>query len=107
MIQAGKLRHKFEIQKPTLTQTTSGEKQITWNHYATRHGSFKLDSTIEGLESKQITAQRTGTVNMRYCRGLDETYRIKYGTRYYSIISVENVGELNREMVLKVIEYAA
>lgn len=107
MIHAGKLRHKFEIQKPVSTRTASGENQITWYHYAVRHGEYIVESVTENLELKQITAQRSGTVKMRYCKGLDETYRLKYGTRYLSIISVDNVGELNREMVLKVVEYAA
>ena len=106
-MQAGKLRHKFEMQKPRMLQSASGENTPTFYTEAIRHGSIVVDSVTESLESKQITAQRTLTIRIRYLRDLDETWRIKYGTRYFSIVSVDNVMELNREMILKVVDYAA
>ena len=106
-MQAGKLREKFIIEKPTWAKAASGAETATYTVFAVVHGSLKWDSATEQIESGQATAQRQGTISIRYLKNLDETYRIKWGTKYLSIISIDDIENRHREMVLKVRQYVS
>ncbi len=99
-MEAGKLRHRVEVQSRTLTQDSYGDVLPTWTTQATRWAEVVPVSGREVHLAGRITSETTHTVRLRYLSGLDSKWRILWGTRVLEIESVINTDEINWEMVL-------
>jgi len=101
-VQAGRLRHRVEVQ--TLSGSTSasgrGLSQKTFTTAETVRADVQFLNGREGLLAKQLVPSATHRVHVRYSSNIDETARLKFGSRYLNIISVERVDERQREMWL-------
>ena len=104
MVRAGKHRHLVTIKKPIDSVGTSGEPTETWVVYAQRWASIDGVSGREYWSAKQVNAENTIRMWMRYCHGLTTKMRIEYDNRIFTIDSIINRGEANREMMLMVTE---
>jgi head-tail adaptor len=110
VIRAGELKEQLIFEKPTWTKASSGAETATYTTHAIVHGSVSFGiedrgSASENIESGQATAQRQGRIKIRYLQGIDETYRIKWGTKYLSIISIDDKDNRHHEMILMVRQY--
>lgn len=104
-MQAGKLRHKIIIQTPTETENPdTGELETTWSTFATVWAEILPAVGREFWASKQIVAEITGKIRIRYIAGVNSKMRIKFGSRIFNIIVPINVEEKNIELVLMVSE---
>jgi len=97
----GKLRHRITFQQRTTTQNSYGELTETWADYATRWASVEPLKGREYFSAKQTQAEVDVRFRCRYLSGLNTAdFRIKYGSRIYDIVSIINVDERNKELII-------
>lgn len=90
----GKLRHRIELQNYT-TVRKGGQKVKTWSTYDTVWAWIRPMSGKEQLSAKQVTAEITHKVTIRYHATIAVTDKIKFGTRYFDINFIGNYDERN------------
>lgn len=100
MMNIGDLRHKVTIQTKSVTRGTAGQEVETWADTATKWASIEPLTGREYWQAQQINAEMTSKITIRYYFGLTTTNRIKFGTRCFDILSVQNIKERNEFMVL-------
>jgi SPP1 family predicted phage head-tail adaptor len=54
----------------------------------------------EFYAAQRLHAETTAVIKIRYRTGLLPTMRIKYGERYFDILSINDVDEDHREMLI-------
>ena len=94
-MEAGKLRHKIDIQQFTTTKDSYGEDIKTWASY---HKTFAEIRPLRGREyfdEQQIVPEVDNKIIIRYKSGIAPTMRIVWGDRTYEIRSVTNFDERN------------
>lgn len=84
----------------TNTRDTTGQPIETWEEASTRWGSIEPLTGREYWQAQQVNAEMTTKITIRYCSGLTTTQRLKYGTRVFDILSIQNIDEANKYMVL-------
>lgn len=99
-MEAGKLRNKFTLQTSTESRDVVGGVTQTWANTATVWGSIKQTQGVETNDSERITQVATHEVKIRYYSSLTPTHRLLFGSRIFSIISINDLNERNRTMVL-------
>lgn len=99
-MRAGSYPHRIDIQVPTKSQDDYGTNTITWS---TLHSNIaaKVTPSIgrQYFEAKAIQSEITHKISMRYIANISPKFRIKFGNRYFNIISRINVEERNLELV--------
>ena len=96
----GKLRHRIEIQNYTTTDDDFGQPIKTWMARDTVWAWIRPMSGNEQLTAKQVTAEITHKVTIRYHATITVTDRIKFGSRYFDINFIGNFDERNVFMEL-------
>lgn len=99
-MRAEELRHQITLQARTVTRSASGAEVIAWTDLATVWVSINPIAGKEYFASKQVNAEVTHRINMRYRSGVRPSMRLKHGARVFSILSAINVGEKNIELEL-------
>lgn len=88
-MKAGKLRHRVDIDKKSVTRNALGEEIVTWKIFAER-----VPAEISPLSAREfITAQRlvgsaTARIVIRWRQGVNETMRIRHNDDIYDIQGV-------------------
>jgi len=102
MMKAGELTHRIEIQAIGTTRGAAGEVVDTWSTETngTVWASIKPGSGREFFNAKQINAELTHIIKMRYYSGLTPAKRILFGTRIFNIEDIRNTDEHNTEMIV-------
>ena len=106
-MEAGKLRHKILIQKASEDFDENGELIQNWDNATTFAEAYAEILPAVGREfwaSKQIVAEITGKMRLRYIAGVNSKMRVKFGSRIFNIIVPINIEEKNIELVLMVSE---
>lgn len=103
-MESGKLRNKLFLQSSTESRDAIGGVTDSWATIATVYGSIVRKSDKEMIESDRLTQTVTHTIRIRYYAGVTPSYRLLFGSRVFSIIKVNDMGERNRTMVLDCIE---
>jgi len=91
----GTLNKRIEIQAPTRTGDGMGGFNVIFNTIAT------VFCAIWPVSAKEITALNTTTlevthrIRIRYRSVFKASWRIKFGNRYFAIVSVLNPEEKN------------
>lgn len=100
----GKLNKRVELQvnsEETSTYTTTlGGLSTTWATETTVWASIEPLNARESLIAQQSQSDIDTRIRIRYYSSLTTRYRIKYGTRYFQIISAINPSEKNEEWEL-------
>jgi SPP1 family predicted phage head-tail adaptor len=106
LMRAGKLRHLIMIQKLTEPEPLSdiGEIEPDWQDFVSRYASINPLVGREYWSARQVNAEITGKINIRYVSGITPKMRVKFGDRIFNIEAIINVEERNRELVLLVSE---
>lgn len=99
-MQAGKLRHRIDIQRPAGGEDTYGAPDEAWDLFLTAHASVEPRSGLERTEDQAVAAEVTHVVRIRYREGVTPDMRVKFGDRVLEIESVVDVDERGRELVL-------
>lgn len=103
----GKLTKQIEIQSFTLLPDDGGGHQKSWATVYTVWASVKPVSGFEAM----MASQRQQETSHRFCirwmsTGFNTEWRIKWGTRYFSVSSAVNVEEANRYFEIQAQERA-
>jgi SPP1 family predicted phage head-tail adaptor len=99
-INPGEYRHIIIFQKKSGVQNSYGENTDDWTDFLkTRVGIYPI-SGKEVFSAETINSEVSHKVNMRYMPGITPDLRIKFGDRFFSIMSVINFQERNIELQL-------
>ncbi len=101
-MKAGELIHRIEIQAIGTTRGAAGEVVDTWTTETngTVWAAIKPGSGREFFNAKQINAEITHEIKLRYYAGLTPAKRILFGTRVFNISEIRNTDEHNTEMIV-------
>lgn len=101
MVNIGKLRHRVEIQYSIDTRDEFGAVSgQTWNTLCTVSASVEPLVGREYFAAAQIQSEVTHKITMRYKRGIKPYFRAFFGDRIFDILSILNIREENRELIL-------
>jgi SPP1 family predicted phage head-tail adaptor len=109
-MRAGNLQHSITIQQKALTVDVNGDRTEAWTTYLTCWASIETGNGREFFAAKQIMADLTHTVRIRYYAGLRPDMRVAYTdqktnvTRYFNIRAILNPDERNEMLVLQATE---
>lgn len=96
----GTLNKRITIQHKTKVADGIGGHVDTWVDYATVFAAI-WDATGNELNAAGSTSLIiTHKIRIRYRSAVKAGYRIKYGTRFFNIISIVNPNESNRQLDL-------
>jgi len=94
------LLHSVELQNFASVADGMGGSTDTWSTVATVRAAVWPVSVSEQRKAASPTAVGTHQIRIRYYSGLSAAWRVKFGTRYFSIVSVVNKEERNVQMDL-------
>lgn len=97
-MRAGELKHQITLQEPAPTTNGYNEEVPGWTDAATVWAAIEWGSGRRYLEAKQLNAEVQGIVRIRYRSDIKPEWRIKYGSRYFEIISIANIRESDQEL---------
>lgn len=110
-MRAGRLFHVVDLQRRSSAKGESGAaKASAWTTYSTRRASIDPLSGRELLLARQIEARTTHEVRTRCdvtapVMAMDRVaFRDGTRVRYFGVLSVTDVDERNRELVLSCVE---
>jgi len=95
LIAAGAMRHSIELQSYTSTPDGMGGSVDVYATEETVWAEFMSQSAIEKARAAAPTMTITHVLQIRYLPGVKGSWRIKYGTRFFSLVSVVNPKERN------------
>ena len=109
-MKAGALRHLIIIQEPTIAVDANGDRTDTWAEYATTWASIETGNGREFFAARQVMADLTHTIRLRYIEDLKPEMRVKYTdqktskVRYFNIRTILNPDERNEMLVMQALE---
>jgi len=96
----GQLRHRITIQDLTSTVDAYGSPTDAWTDICTIWAGIIPLSGRSFFEAEMVNSEVSHKINIRYRTGIKPDMRVKYGTRYFQIISVINFQEANADVQL-------
>lgn len=98
---AGKRRHKVTFESQTTTKNaTNGENTSVWKYEAQAWVAIEPVSAREVAIAKSFSARTSHKITILYRRDILPTWRVKYGSRIFTIDGIINVDESNVEQIL-------
>jgi head-tail adaptor len=92
-MKAGLLRHKITLQKPTLTGNAYGTNQdITFTDFKTLPAYVTYIGGNKNINNYEMFASQSVQFQIRYRKDFDETHRIVFNQKFYSILNIKEVG---------------
>ena len=104
---AGKMRHLVDFQKDTSTaQGTRGHTTANWITQFRGYCEITPLSGDELIQARQVYATVTHQITTRFCYSStpDPTWRVKYGSRLFNVVSIVNVDERNEYWQIMAVE---
>jgi len=92
-MRAGSLRHKITFQQLTVANDTWGHSAETWTDQVTTYAAIWTLRGTERMESMKLDNEITHKIRVRYKRDLNPKMRIKFGERYFNILSMVDPDE--------------
>ncbi len=99
-MKGGQLRQRVIIKEKSVTQNTYGEEVITWNDVDTVWAAVEPLRGREFMDGKQITAEVSTKIRIRYRSGITPEMRAVFGSIAYDIHSIIHIEEREREIHL-------
>ena len=103
-MRSGPLRHWVTIRTYTKSRDSYGAEVETWADFADTWASVEPLIGREYMAAKQVSAEVSHKIRMRYIAGLLPTMKIAWGAREFEIVSILNVQERNMEIVIMATE---
>ncbi len=105
-MQAGRLRHRLEIQAPTEVQDDIGGVRFDYRPLTTVWGSVEPLRTRELLEAQKMEARISHRITLRYVRHFNYQWRIRLleTTRLFDLFPARNIDERNRTLEVLAME---
>lgn len=100
-MRSGKLRDIITIQSRTTAKDSFGQPIVTWADFAASIYAKITSVAIREEEAAQsLRNPQRFEIEIRYVAGIDATMRVKFGTRIFNILGVDNLDMRCREMLL-------
>lgn len=97
----GTLRHRITLKHRSLSDAdTVGHTAEAYVPYDTVWARIETLSGREVEYAKQISAEASVKVTLRYLDGIVETDRIDYGSREFEVIAINDIDQRRITMVL-------
>ena len=104
MSDIGKKNKRVAIQTRTVTYNSYNEPIESWADTATVWAGIINSGGGEFYAAQKLNADTQAVISIRFYSGLTTLNRIKYGSRIFEILHVNDVNERHREMLLAVKE---
>jgi len=103
----GFLRHKVRVLRPIKGQDQAGATVTTWQETAVVYAAIQPQKTVESQVMVVSQGKRSIKMTMIYIppSHINRECQIDFNGRLYSINSITNVDERNRELIVEVSEY--
>ena len=92
----GDLKHSVILQYSTRVADGAGGLPLTWHDAATVYAAIWPVSASETVQAMQTTMTITHRVRIRYRSDLKAGWRIKFGNRYFNVVSIINPNMANK-----------
>ena len=92
-MRAGSLRHKITFQQLTVANDTWSHSIETWTDEFTTYASIWTLRGVERMEAFKLDNEITHKIRVRYKSDLHPKMRIRFGTRYFNILSMVDPDE--------------
>lgn len=89
----GDLSHRVVLQYQTFAADAMGGSVATWVDAATVWAAIWPTSAKEAIAANATTMEITHRIRLRFRLGVKASWRIKFGTRYFAIVSIINPNE--------------
>lgn len=96
MLPAGDLQELVVIEYPVEERNALGETTQSWREYAKRWASVEGISYSEQERRKQVVAQASHIVRVRFVNGLTGKMRVRWASRGNRILYISSVVEKGR-----------
>ena len=90
-MRAGRLKNRVQLQNYTEAQSSTGYPTKTWTTVATVWAAVEAIRGKESESAGELVSTQVTRIIIRYSSdvsSIDETWRVKFGTRIFSIHSV-------------------
>ena len=98
------MRHRVTIQQKAPTRDTFGGEVEVWNPVATVWASVEPLQGREFLEARQMQAEVTTRIRIRYRAGIVPPMRVIWGSHTYDVQAVIEPEARRRELQLMCVE---
>jgi SPP1 family predicted phage head-tail adaptor len=105
-LRIGDLNKRITFQYQTKVPDGLGGFTVLWVDSATVFAAIWPLSAKESMADKQTSMEITGRVRIRYRANVKPSWRIKYGNRFFNIVSILNPNEANEHLDILVKEAA-
>lgn len=86
-MQAGKLRHRIKLYRPTASRSATGAvKQVVWEHILTLWGRFTPLSVKDIITGQAHDTQVTARCMIRHRTDINGTMRVEHMGKMYEIV---------------------
>ena len=99
-MEAGKLRHRVQVEERLEEQDATGQEITTWRKVGQRWASIEALTGREFIEAQALASDVTCRVRMRYLADLTPGHRLVAGERVLEIIHVIDRGGRRAEQEL-------
>ncbi len=99
-MQIGKLRHRIILEDKQITRDSFGAEVFEWVQVSEVWADISPLSGKEFVAFKQINAEISVRVTMRYQPGIDTEMRVLFKDKIFEILSIINPDEKNIALVL-------
>lgn len=102
-MEAGKLRHRIELQSPQETFNNHGDPIQTWTTRYCRWAEVRPATGREIFRAQKVEGQVDTTVTLRgeELTGLKPKWRVKFGSRLFGIEAI--INDLERDIMVMLI----
>lgn len=105
-IEPGRMRHHIVIQHRVALPDGQGGRSTVLTTVAEPWASIDTTNGSLGYKYARLYPDTTHLFTVRYDANIQPNGIVLLGTRHFEILSVQNVNELNKEMVLVTKEVA-
>jgi SPP1 family predicted phage head-tail adaptor len=95
---AGELRQRITLERPTITRDTSGAEIQTWGTFATVWASKKHKTSREFYAAQKVNAEITDLFTIRYRAGVTTRMRVSFDGKDYDILGADDPDGRRREL---------
>jgi SPP1 family predicted phage head-tail adaptor len=105
-MRAGELDQVLVLESPTYTRNGDGSETITYSDHSTVFGKVRPVSGREFIANRQVTADTTYQITIRYVEGVKASWRIRHehASRTYNIQNILPTEGKKIELVIYGIE---
>lgn len=109
-MRAGNLRHLIDIEQVMVDVDSNGDRTESWQLFHQCWASIETGNGREFFAARQVMADLSHTIRLRFKPGLIPAMRVKYydaktaSTRYFDLKSLTNPDERDEMLTAQAVE---